>query len=284
MGYVFRLEDIERYEKWYRSEPGRSAFVLEKDLLRQVWAPASAQRVLEVGCGSGVLLEWLASMGHLPRGLDPSGASLDMARRRLGGAIPLDLGFAEDLPYDDNEFDTVVLFTSLEFVDDPAQALREAFRVARRNVLLGALNRYSAGRVVCFLERFWKDSVFSRARFFSVFQLQRLAGRILAATVPIVWRTCFSLPPSFFRYSFFLERLSLLHRHPFGHFIAMRIDVRNRFRTVQSPLFNEIPAGIANASVHSLLCRSRAQWTHCRNFPMEEIAPAVSGGNILRMS
>ena len=104
------------------------------------------QRVLEVGCGSGIFLEWFMSQGHMVAGLEPSSSSLELARRRLGPKVRLDQGFAENLPYDDNEFDTVALITSLEFVDDPYLALKEACRVARRNVLLGVLNRYSIGR------------------------------------------------------------------------------------------------------------------------------------------
>ncbi|MHC1729976.1 MAG: class I SAM-dependent methyltransferase [Syntrophobacteraceae bacterium] len=256
MGYVFRLTDAERHEDWLSSPLGQSVLELEKDLLKKVWAPTSPQRVLEVGCGSGVFLEWFHAQGHMPAGLEPSGSSLELARRRLRGRIRLDQGFGENLPYTDNEFDTVALINTLEYVDDPVLALKEAFRVARRNVLLGVLNRYSLERVYNFLEGFWKDSLNERARFFSVFQLQRMTGRILSGAVPIDWRTCFSLPIPLFRYLHFLERKRFLHHHPFGHFIAMRIDMRCRFRTIQTPVFSELPAGVVNASVRSLCWRS----------------------------
>jgi len=36
-----------------------------------------------------------------------------------------------------------LFITSLEFVDDPRVALAEAWRVARRGILVGALNRHS---------------------------------------------------------------------------------------------------------------------------------------------
>ena len=180
-------------------------------------------------------------------------ASLELARRRLGSKAVLEKGFAENLPYDDNEFDTVALISTLEFVDDPFLALKEAFRVARRNVLLGVFNKYSIGRVHTCIESFWKDSVYSRARFLSIFQLRSMSGRILSGAVPIEWRTCFSLPLPFLRYFHLLERIPLLQRHPFGHFIAMRIDMRCRVRTLQTPVFDEIPAG-AKVSMQSLGC------------------------------
>jgi SAM-dependent methyltransferase len=256
VGYVFRLKDTERFENWFQSEPGRSVFALEKDLLSRVWEPVSPQRVLEVGCGSGIFLEWFASNGHLVTGIDPSSSSLELARGRLGDRVQLSQGFAENLPYEDNEFDTVAMITSLEFVDDPSRALREAFRVARRSVLVGALNRYSIGRIQYFFEKFWKDSLYSHARFFSVFQLRRIVGRILSGSVPMEWRTCIAFPLPMLRYVMFLERSSLLNRYPFGHFIAMRIDMRNRIQTLQTPVFSEIPNGIPYASFRSFSWRS----------------------------
>lgn len=256
MGYVFRIEDTERFENWFQSEPGRSVLALERDLLSRVWDPVSPQRVLEVGCGSGVFLEWFASNGHIVTGIDPSNSSLELARKRMGSRIGLSHGFAEHLPFEDNEFDTVAMISSLEFVDDPSRALSEAFRVARRSVLIGALNKYSIGRVQYFCEKFWKDSLYKHARFFSIFQLRRMTSRIMSGPVPIVWRTCIALPVPMLRYVRSLERSPLLHRHPFGHFIAMRIDMRNRFRTLQTPVFSEIPSGVPNASFRSFSWRS----------------------------
>ena len=253
MGYVFSLADAQSHENWFRSPRGQRALAFEQELFRKIWTPVSPQRVLEVGCGSGVFLEWFKSQGHMVAGLEPSSSALELARRRLSPKVRLDQGFAENLPYDDNEFDTVALITSLEFVDDPDLALKEACRVARRNVLLGVLNKYSIGRLHYSIQRFWKDSVYSRARFFSVFQLHRMITGILAGSVPIEWRTCFSLPLPLLRYIHLVERIPLLQRHPFGHFIAMRIDMRCRVRTLQTPVFDEIPAG-AKVSIQSLGC------------------------------
>jgi SAM-dependent methyltransferase len=253
VGYVFSLADAERQEKWFGTPEGQGAITFEQELLRKVWAPISPQRVLEVGCGSGIFLEWFKSQGHMVAGVEPSSSSLELARRRLGSKVRLNQGFAENLPYEDNEFDTVAFITSLEFVDDPVMALKEAFRVARGSVLLGVLNKYSLGQLQYNIQRFWKKTVFSRARFFSVFQLSRISTGLLSGAVPIEWRTCFTLPLPLLRYIHLLERMPLFQRHPFGHFIAMRIDMRCRVRTLQTPVFNEIPAG-AKVSIQSLGC------------------------------
>ena len=253
MGYVFNLTDAERQDRWFDTAQAQRVLKFQRELFRKVWAPVSPQRLLEVGCGSGIFLEWFMAQGHMATGLDPSSSSLELARRRLGPNAHLNKGLAENLPYDDNEFDTVALINTLEFVDEPFQALREAFRVARRNVLLGVFNKYSTSWVHYSLERFWKDSVYSRARFFSVFQLRKMSAAILSGAVPIEWRTCFSLPLPLLDYFHPIERIPLLQLHPFGYFIAMRIDVRCRVRTLQTPVFNEIPAG-AKVSMGSFGC------------------------------
>jgi SAM-dependent methyltransferase len=272
VGYVFSLEDARRYNDWFQTEPGRSAAVIEKDLIFRLWAPPSPQRVLEVGCGTGIFMEWLAQKGHQVTGIDPSPAMLDLARRRLPHRVSLDRGFAEDLPYEDNAFDSVFLITTLEFVNDPQKALREAFRVARRHVLLGVLNKFSLGTISHYLQGLWKPTVYRHAHYFSVFDLKNMADRALSGRVPLRWRTCLSMPLSTLPYLRFLEQSPVFQWHPFGHFIAMRIDLFYPFRTIQEPLFSEMPSGMAHAPFRTScwrlserkMCYNRMFWENGR--------------------
>ncbi|SMC16973.1 Methyltransferase domain-containing protein [Desulfacinum hydrothermale DSM 13146] len=240
MGYVFRLEDALRMERWAQSEPGRTALRLERLLLERVWAPVGPQRVLEVGCGTGFFLRWFSQRGHAVTGLEPSWELVLEAQRRLPDRISVRHGFAEDLPFSDNEFDTVALITTLEFVDKPQAALAEACRVARKHVLLGVLNKWSLSGLYRRLEFLWKPSLFRKASFYSVPQLRRMAGSILHGPPPCVWRTCFLLPLSTLAHTAFLESAPWLQVHPFGHFIAMRIDLRPLTRPLQEPLMDKV--------------------------------------------
>ncbi len=261
MGYVFRIEDARHYDDWYLTEPGSSALLVEKEVLFKVWGPTSPQRVLDVGCGTGIFLDWFHRLGHCVAGIDPSPSMLGIAHQRLRGRVPIDQGFAEDLPYEDNEFDTVALITTLEFVDNPAGAIREACRVARRHVLLGSLNKYSIIALQRRAEQLWrKDSYYRHARFYSVFELQELAGKALDGRPPLRWATCLTMPLQILKYSCRMERSRFLHWHPFGHFIAMRLDLRYPLQLVQTPLFCELPAGIGRRPLHS----------PCWHLPVEE--------------
>lgn len=90
----------------------------------------AGQRVLEVGCGSGVFLRTAADRGARVVGLDASTALIELARARVPEA-ELTVGDMQFLPYPDDAFDAVAGFNAFFFADHMIAALREAGRVAR---------------------------------------------------------------------------------------------------------------------------------------------------------
>lgn len=256
LGYVFNHEDARRYSEWFLTDEGSRALALETGLIRRIWASDNPQKVLDVGCGTGIFTDWFAGCGHQVTGLEPSPHMLNIARLRLPPRIPLDEGYAEDLPYDDNSFDTVALITTLEFVRDPVQALEEAFRVATRHVLLGVLNKFSLITLQRFLARLWRRSVLDHARFFSVFELQSLAAKAISPSVKTRWGTCLALPTAVSRHLLFLERSPYFQWNPFGHFIVMCLDVEFTLRCLQDPLFSDMSSHLAQARPNTSCVRS----------------------------
>ncbi len=256
VGYVFRIEDALRYEEWCQSEIGRRASLIEQELLLRLWAPPGPQRVLEVGCGTGIFLDCFLRNGHAVSGIDPSVPMLEVARRKFGERVTLSQGYAENLPYEDNEFDTVALLTTLEYTDNPVRALEEALRVARRHVLLGVMNKYSLMTLHRYAERFWKKSYYRHAKFYGVFHLRHLIDKALSGPVPVRWRTCLSFPLCALRRLSAFERSPLLQWHPFGHFIGMRVDILYPLQTVQTPLFGEIPSRMTRPGLRASCWRS----------------------------
>ncbi len=165
-----------RYDAWFETPPGEFALKREIRLLERMTAgwPRRGQRLLEVGCGTGIFLEALHQAGFDVTGLDYSPAMLEAARARLGNAADLHLGNAEHLPFDDKEFDFCVLFTVLEFCNAPGLALREAARVARKAVLVGFLNRFSLYWLSTRLRPCSKGNLLRQARWFAPGEVRRL--------------------------------------------------------------------------------------------------------------
>ncbi len=88
----------------------------------------AADRLLEVGCGGGLLLREALAAGASATGLDHSEEMIAVARERAPGAQIM-LGSAERLPFPDASFTAVAMSIVFFLLADPAAALREARRV-----------------------------------------------------------------------------------------------------------------------------------------------------------
>jgi 2-polyprenyl-6-hydroxyphenyl methylase / 3-demethylubiquinone-9 3-methyltransferase len=89
-------------------------------------------RVLDVGCGGGLLAEEFAQLGCAVTGVDPSTKSLEVARahaREEGFEIEYRESSGESLPFADGEFPVVYCCDVLEHVDDVGQTISEVSRV-----------------------------------------------------------------------------------------------------------------------------------------------------------
>ena len=90
--------------------------------------------VLEVGAGTGANLRYYRSDLPSLTLIEPEPAMLKRLQRAVRRDRPLARALrapAEDLPYDDNSFDSVVCTLVLCSVDDQPRALREMHRVLR---------------------------------------------------------------------------------------------------------------------------------------------------------
>lgn len=114
-----------------------------QSMIPDLLAPHKNDRILDIGCGTGNHLLSLTRFGVHLSGVDASGEMIEIARNRLGNRCELKQGQAEDLPFSDNEFDIALLINTLEFLDDPLAAMKEAGRVARRKVFICVFNSLS---------------------------------------------------------------------------------------------------------------------------------------------
>ncbi len=95
---------------------------------------APGERVLDVGCGAGQLSLPAARASAAVTGVDIATNLIEQARSRAeaeGLAIRFEEADAEDLPYDDSEFDVVFSLIGAMFAPRPAQVASELVRVCR---------------------------------------------------------------------------------------------------------------------------------------------------------
>ena len=121
----------------------------------------SGERVLEVGCGSGVVLRDVArrvAPGGLAVGLDPSPAMLAVARELasqdgLADLVDLREGDVRALPFEDAEFDAVLAVTTLLHVPDSERAIPEMVRVTRPGGRVAVFDRDNDSYIISHPDR-----------------------------------------------------------------------------------------------------------------------------------
>eukprot|EP00605_Chrysophyceae_sp_TOSAG23-4_P001377 GSChrysophyteH1.ASY1.ANO1.1497.1 assembled CDS len=118
----------------HEMNPLRASYFQEK--LVKEGVPAGA-KVIEIGCGGGILSEAMAGMGYEVHGFDQSEGSIDVARSHAQekgipeSRLRYSIGDAYELPLDDMCADVIVMSDVLEHLDDLPRAVREVGRVLK---------------------------------------------------------------------------------------------------------------------------------------------------------
>jgi SAM-dependent methyltransferase len=103
------------------------------DFLESCNIPAGVN-VLDTGCGAGQTAIPMARNGSIVTGLDLAGNLIAESKKRAaseGLSIRLDEGDAEDLPYEDGEFDVAFSLIGAMFAPQPDLVAAEMVRVVR---------------------------------------------------------------------------------------------------------------------------------------------------------
>jgi len=136
----------------HRFNPTRLAFIREQALLRfgrdaTARAPFAGLRLLDIGCGGGLLCEPMARLGFEVVGVDASAENVGTAKAHadaLGLAIDYRASTAEDLlAAGAGPFDLVLNMEVIEHVADPGQFLRDTARLIAPGgiMIVATLNR-----------------------------------------------------------------------------------------------------------------------------------------------
>lgn len=162
----FAANPAENYENYFVPAIGAP---VAADLI-EVAALKSGERVLDVGCGTGVVTRLAAKRtGTKAAGLDMNPAMLGVARAVTPSELLTEWheASAESMPLPDENFDVVTCQMSLQFVPDKVSAVREMHRVLTPggrlvlntpgamhpffSIMEGALERHLGGEAAGFL-------------------------------------------------------------------------------------------------------------------------------------
>ncbi|MFA5646299.1 MAG: class I SAM-dependent methyltransferase [Candidatus Ratteibacteria bacterium] len=116
-----------KFDLWFETEEGRHIFSLEVACVKKLMEE-KVGRWLEVGVGTGRFAKKLG----ITEGIDPSDKMRAIAEKR--GIRTLN-GKGESLPFPEKTFDGILMATTLCFLSDPLQAIKESYRVLKESGL-----------------------------------------------------------------------------------------------------------------------------------------------------
>jgi len=168
-GYYTEKLSAERLKRCYEIAPPRVKQYLEAEIEHVLDKLKAIDRVLELGCGYGRVLQRLLEKSKKVAGIDTSNPSLLMAREFIGNIsscylIEMD---AAELGFQKNSFDAVVCIQNgiSAFAVNQRKLLEESVRVIRP----GGIALFSS-----YSEHFWRD----RLEWFRLQAKQGLLGEI----------------------------------------------------------------------------------------------------------
>jgi ubiquinone/menaquinone biosynthesis C-methylase UbiE len=169
------------YAAWRQTALGRITEAIEHRLILDLAGDVTGKRVLDAGCGDGLLTRSLGERGAHIVGLDADRRMLvAAAARAAGGGVHAEFveGRLERLPFADNAFDVVVAVTVLCVVSDASVAVREIARVLRPGgrLVIGELGRWSLWAARRRVRGWLGSGLWKAARFRTAARLRALIG------------------------------------------------------------------------------------------------------------
>ncbi|RKN36777.1 class I SAM-dependent methyltransferase [Streptomyces hoynatensis] len=129
-----KVNDYDSFAKAYAAvnETNLVNAYYERPAMLALAGDVAGRRILDAGCGSGLLSAALRDRGAMVSGFDSSAGMLELARQRLGDGADLQVAeLGDPLPYPDDTFDDVVASLVLHYLEDWGPALAELRRILK---------------------------------------------------------------------------------------------------------------------------------------------------------
>jgi len=156
--YKLELEAIKKFIPKSEEKPEKKIGYTNQRFVK----PEKRKKGLEIGVGTGRFAEPLG----IEYGLEPSKSMAEIAKER---GIKVYEGVAENIPFNDESFDYILLMTTLCFLKEPIKGIKETRRVLKPNgaLIIGMIDKDSP------LGKFYeskkeKSRFYKNAKFYSL--------------------------------------------------------------------------------------------------------------------
>jgi ubiquinone/menaquinone biosynthesis C-methylase UbiE/peptidoglycan/xylan/chitin deacetylase (PgdA/CDA1 family) len=124
----------ERYSEKYKGHSAVShSFAIRRQRVYDLLNDLKGEKVLDIGCGPGVMVDHMVDKGFEFYGVDISEEMIRQARERFGHirSAQFSTGRIEKLEFPDSFFDAVICMGVVEYIEDDGKAVREMARVLK---------------------------------------------------------------------------------------------------------------------------------------------------------
>lgn len=159
-------ENVRSYEEWFSRN--RAVFESEVAAIQDLLPGGTG---FEIGMGTGLFAERLG----IHMGCDPSEEMLKIARSRGLGVYRCT---GEHLPFSDGSFDYTLMVTTICFLDEPREVLRECRRVTKQNgAIVIAFVDSESPIGISYREKASRSLFYRDATFYSLAQVEKMLGK-----------------------------------------------------------------------------------------------------------
>ncbi len=124
-----------QFNRWAKFYDKRISlpFKIANSKIQRIINAKNAEKILDIGCGTGILLEMLndSNQKYELHGIDISPKMVEITNCKLNRKFDIVVGSAQKLPYADNYFDVVSSCTSFHHYPESQEAIGEMFRVLK---------------------------------------------------------------------------------------------------------------------------------------------------------